>query len=196
MIIIVTSAELETLNDLRTKEYLQTVKWLQENSKKNNVLWLECVSNKIDYLQDIFPVYYSNCHNPYYYNKGANLGNAIKKLFNQYDVSNDLVVQMTGRYHFTDTYFFDTIEKNSGYDLYAKDDGNDQYFTGCFALKGKYFIDWVNQTDWDMLNDQMINIEKSLWVYSKTRNLKSYEFDSIHMKCNIFGNGECQVVYF
>lgn len=195
MIIIATSAELSLLNDLRTKEYLQTIRWLSENYKQHNILWLECVSNKIEYVGNTFPVYYSNCHNPKYLNKGSNLGNALKKLFQQYDVSNDLVVQITGRYHFTDTYFFDTIEKNPDYDLYAKNDGYDQYFTGCFALRGKYFIDWVNETNWDLLNDRMINIEKSLWVYSKTRNLKSYEFDSIHMKCNIFGNGIPEEVY-
>jgi len=40
----------------------------------------------------------------------------------------------------------------------------------------------------------MINLEKSVWNYSKNNNLKCYEFDSLHIDCNIFGNGAPQRV--
>ena len=50
-------------------------------------------------------------------------------------------------------------------------------------------IEWVNETDWDYLNHAMINIEKSLWDFSKRKKLNSYDVNSIHMDCNIFGIG-------
>ena len=112
----------------------------------------------------------------------------MKKLFEIFHPDDDLICQMTGRYHFRDRYFFDTIHKNPGYDFYGKNvDG--QYFTGCFAMRKEYLIDWLNTTDWTQLNSRMLNIEKSLFDYVKTNNLRAYEIDSIHMNCNVFGKG-------
>jgi hypothetical protein len=190
MLILSTSAELDLMKDMRTAEYIKTIDWLKENASQYNVVWLECVSNEQPpYLNDAFPYYCTNCHNPYYVNQGANHGRALKKFFDDCEVEDTLAVQITGRYHFLDTYFFDTIENNPGYDLYVKNTGDDQYFTGCFAIKTDYLIEWVNTTDWDALNLNMINFEKSLWTFSKEKNLNCYEIDSIHMDCNIFGKG-------
>lgn len=190
MLILVSSAEIDLMKDMRSAEYMKTVEWMGKNANDYNVVWLECVSDKEPlYLNKSFPCYCSNTHNPYYQNKGSNLGNALKNFFDNCEVDEELAVQITGRYHFLDTYFFDVLKNNPGYDLYAKNDGNDQYFTGCFALKTHYFIEWVNETDWDYLNYAMVNIEKSLWNFSKRRNLRCYELDSMHMECNIFGVG-------
>lgn len=191
MLVLITSAEIELMNDIRSNEYIKTIKWMKKNATDHNVIWLECISN-LDppYLNGDFPCYCSNSHNSSYRNKGSNLGNALKNFFNTCDVNDDLVMQITGRYHFSDTYFFDIISNNPGYDLYAKNDGNDQYFTGCFAIKKSFLIEWINETDWDYLNYSMSNIEKSLWNYSKRKKLNCYEVDSIHMDCNIFGIGE------
>jgi len=190
MLILSTSAEIDLMKEMRTAEYVKTVKWLKENASDHNVVWLESVSDKQPpYLNDAFPYYCTNCHNPYYINQGANHGKCLKKFFEDCEVDDDLTVQITGRYHFLDTYFFDTIESNPGYDLYAKNAGDDQYFTGCFAIKTDYLIEWVNTTDWDALNSNMINFEKSLWTFSKEKNLSCYGIDSLHMNCNIFGKG-------
>lgn len=191
MIILVTSAEIDLMKDLRTDEYVKTIEWMKENASNYNVIWLECISEtEPSYLKGRFPCYCSKSHNSSYLNKGSNLGNALKTFFNDCEVDDSFVIQMTGRYHFLDTYFFDIINNNPGYDLYAKNDGHDQYFTGCFAIKKTYLIEWVNETDWDYLNYSMTNIEKSLWNFVKEKNLKCYEVDSIHMDCNIFGTGQ------
>lgn len=190
MLILVTSAEIETMKEMRSAEYVETIQWMLENACDYNVVWLETYSNiEPPYLKKNFPCYCSNSNNPLYRNKGANLGMALKSFFDNCEVDDEMTIETTGRYHFLDTYFFDTIKNNPGYDLYAKNDGYDQYFTGCFALKTEYMIEWVNETDWDYLNDAMINVEKCLWNFSKRKNLKCYEVDSIHMDCNIFGDG-------
>lgn len=193
MLILVTSAELDFMNEMRTNEYLKTIEWLQENASTHNVVWLECIfNNEPPYLKGTFPVYCPNSHRSNYTNKGANLGQSLKNFFNICEVNDELVVQLTGRYHFMDTYFFEQIEKNPGYDLYAKNDGYDQYFTGCFAIKKSYLIQWVNETDWDYLNYAMINFEKSLWNFSKEKNLNFFEMDKLNMNCNIFGKGNME----
>lgn len=194
MLILSTSAEIDLMKDMRSSEYIKTIQWLKENACEHNIVWLECVSDKQpSYLNDEFPYYCTNSHNPNYFNQGANHGNALKKFFSDCCVDDDLTVQITGRYHFIDTYFFDTIQENPGYDFYGKQVDN-QYFTGCFAMKTKYLIDWVDKTDWDELNFKMINFEKSIYDYVQTNNLKAYHCDSLHMSCNIFGKGNpCKI---
>jgi hypothetical protein len=189
MLIVATSADIPLMKEMRDSEYLESVSWLKKNTTdQEKVIFLESVINESSFIEKYYSVYYSKTHNPDYQNIGANLGNSMKKLFEIFHTDEDLICQMTGRYHLKDRYFFDTILQNPGYDFYGKDVGG-QYFTGCFVLKKDYLIDWLNTTDWDQLNYRMINIEKCLYDYVKTNNLKAYEIDSIHMKCNVFGKG-------
>lgn len=189
MLVIATSADIPLMKEMRDSEYLESISWLKKNiTDQEKVIFLESVIDKSSFIEKYYSVYYSKTHNPDYQNIGANLGNSMKRLFEIFDTDEDLICQITGRYHLKDRYFFDTIFQNPGYDFYGKDVGG-QYFTGCFALKKDYLIDWLNTTDWDQLNYGMINIEKCLYDYVKTNNLKVYEIDSIHMKCNVFGKG-------
>lgn len=189
MLVIATSADIPLMKEMRDSEYLESISWLKKNiADQEKVIFLESVIDKSSFIEKYYSVYYSKTHNPDYQNIGANLGNSMKRLFEIFHTDEDLICQMTGRYHLKDRYFFDTILQNPGYDFYGKDVGG-QYFTGCFALKKDYLIDWLNITDWDQLNYRMINIEKCLYDYVKTNNLKVYEIDSIHMRCNVFGKG-------
>ena len=189
ILLLPTSAEIEYQKEMRTNEYLKTIQWIEDNLPDYETIWLECISSGDSFIEKYSKVFYSHSHNPDFINKGANLGIALKKFISENDINQELIVQFTGRYHFTDDYFFRVIKDNPGYDLYAMDDGHSQYFTGCFALKKELFSKWVNETDWVSLNNLMINIEKSLWNFARDNNLNVYELDSIHMDCNIFGNG-------
>lgn len=191
MFLLPTSAEIETLKEMRINEYLKTINWLDQYRKKHKITFLETVATKDSFIEKHFPVYYSCNHNPRFMNKGANLGNSLKNFFSNNKVDEDLVVQFTGRYNFADDYFFSTIESNPGYDFYGKwFEHGDQYFTGAFAMRTEYMIDWLNTTDWNYLNDAMINIEQSVRRYVVSKNLKAYHMDKINIECNIFGNGQ------
>jgi len=190
ILLLPTSAQIDNQKELRTSEYLRTIQWIESNLKDYECVWLECVAKENSFIENYCQVFYSNSHNPYFRNKGANLGLALQSMFNSAILDYDMIVQFTGRYHFLDTYFFDCIHNNPGYDLYAMDDGHSQYFTGCFGMKTECFFQWVNETDWDALNAMMINIEKSLWNFAKYKKINTYELDSIHMDCNIFGEGD------
>jgi hypothetical protein len=192
MLILATSAEIEYKNVERTDEYLESINWLLSNAGAFRIVWLECVASFVPYLKDKLPVFYSNCHNPYFQNKGANLGMALKRYAELNFIPENLILQMTGRYHFQSNYLFELIMNNPGYDLYAKSAVGRQYFTGCFAMNTSFFIDWICSTNWDEVNAQMINFEKVLWTYAKNKNLKIYEVDKIHMSCNVFGSGHTQ----
>ena len=190
IIILPTSAEIKTLKEMRDDEYLKTIHWLKNNIKKHKIIFLETVLKKGSFIEKYYPVYYSGCHNSTYRNKGSNLGNALKNFLSNNKVNEDLVIQLTGRYNFIDDTFFTSIENNPGYDFYGKlFEVEDQYFTGCFAMKTEYMIEWVNSVDWDYLNYAMINIEKSLRNYVVSKNLKTYHLDVVNIDCNIFGDG-------
>jgi len=195
MIVIATSAEIELMKDMRTKEYLKTIEWMKNNLLDYKVIFIETVKGKDSFIEKYYPVFYSNTHDPKYTNQGTNHGLSLKKFFevNKFE-SEDLIIQTTGRYHFIDSYFFDTIENNSGCDFYGLEMdgpgiGENQYFTGCFAMKYKYIEDWVNTTDWVYLNLNQINFEKSLHDYVKKNNIKTFNIDKVNMDCNIFAKG-------
>lgn len=193
MLIIATSADIPLMGEMRKSEYLETISWFRENILNEEVVFLESFIDQNSFIENFYPVYYSKCHNFEYQNIGANLGNSLKKFFEFFDTDEELICQMTGRYHFKDRYFFDTIANNPGYDFYGKNVGG-QYFTGCFALKKDYLIDWINNTDWDILNNMMINIEKSLFDYVQEKKLNIYEIDSMNMECNVFGKGNPRMI--
>lgn len=196
MLIVATSANIQSLSPslqkMRENEYLQSISWFSENIKNKKIIFLETVG-QYSFIEEFYPICYSNVHNPNYQNIGANLGIALRKFLETYDTTEDLICQITGRYHFHNRHFFDTVEENPGYDFYGKNVGG-QYFTGCFAMKKRYLIDWVNKTDWDELNFKMINFEKSIFDYVQSHGLNAYHFDSIRMSCNVFGKGNpCKI---
>ena len=191
VLVLPTSAEIETLKEMRTNEYMKTMNWLNDYREKYEIIFLESVATKNSFIEKYFPVYYSCNHNPRFQNKGANLGNSLSNFFNNNKVKQDLVLQFTGRYNFIDGYFFSIIENNPNYDFYGKwFENENQYFTGAFAMKTKHMMNWLNSTDWNHLNDAMINIEKSIREYVVSKNLKAYHVDKINIECNIFGNGQ------
>jgi len=191
MLLLVTSAQVDHLNEMRTKEYEKTIEWAKvKDSEGYNVVWLECISaTEPSYLKGQFPCYCTDNHNPNYQNKGSNLGMAMRKFFDDCEVDDDYALYLTGRYHFTNNIFFDIIEANPKCDFYGMNDGNDQYFTGCFAMKKEYMIDWLTKTNWHNVNSQMINFEQTLWDYVKVNNLYTCEVEDMGMDCNVFGSG-------
>ena len=190
MLVLITSADIEhPLKEMRAEEYRKTILWMKKNLGDNSLAWIECVRDSGSFIEEYHPVFYSNVNNSKFRNMGANWGKAIEEFILGHDIHEEFIAHITGRYHLKDKYFIDTIEANPDYDVFAKDDGHSQYITGCFAMRAKYFIDWIYQTDWNWLNTTMTNLEKSVWNYSKNKNLKCYEFDSLHIDCNIFGNG-------
>lgn len=190
--ILVTSADIPNMREMRTQEYLNNISWMKENLIDEKVIFIETIAEKGSYIEDFYPVFYSKCHVPYFQNKGANLGLSLKSYFQNNEVDEEeLVVQTTGRYHFINRNFFDIIDSNENYDFYGTERPNEfQYFTGCFALRSKYFKRWVLSTNWYELNEKSINFEKSLYNFVMDNRIKYYHMEKIHMDCNIFGHGE------
>ena len=91
MLLLVTSAQVDHLNEMRTKEYEKTIEWAKvKDSEGYNVVWLECISaTEPPYLKGQFPCYCTDNHNPNYQNKGSNLGMAMRKFFDDCEVDDD-----------------------------------------------------------------------------------------------------------
>lgn len=190
MLVLATSADIPLMREMRTREYLESIKWMKENIQDKNVIFLETILKSNSFIEDYYSVIYSNCHVKEYFNQGSNHGLSLKRFFELYEVPDDeLIIQTTARYSFIDTYFFDYIDKNPGFDFYGRLSGGPQYFTGCFALTCKYLKEWVNTTDWKLLNDHHINFEKSLYDFLQGSTAKINHMSKINMKCNIFGKG-------
>ena len=194
--IVVTCADLENhkLSENRRNEYLKTLEWLNSNASRYKITWVECVKNENSFIEKYTPVFYTKVHDKNYANKGSDWGQSIKKFLTECDYSAEYTMHLTGRYHFIDGYFFSMIEENPEYDLYVKRPKNSQYKTGCFCMRTEKLRDWICNTDWNMLNSKMINVEASIWDYVKSNNLRVCELDTLNMEWNIFGTGNPQKV--
>lgn len=199
MLILMTTADIPQQRDLRTAELRRTADWLAHHARGHRVEVLECVTTAGAPLEGYYPVYYAGTHRPAARNKGALLGRALAAYLDRVEVPEPLVLQLTGRYCFLDRGFLELIEAHPGHDLYGRlieelsgprlQTRRRQYFTGAFALRTALLREWVTTTDWDHLEREMINVERSLWEFAVRRGLDRFHVDRVNMDANVFGRG-------
>jgi hypothetical protein len=85
------------------------------------------------------------------------------------DINDDeMIVKITGRYHFENDYFLKYIashpELDGAVSFREAAFDNSCLQTGCFAIKGKYFKNWLKQVNLQKLEDEMIDIE---WDFTR-----------------------------
>ena len=111
---------------------------------------------------------------------------ALKRYVNTQKPTEKYVIQLTGRYKFNDTYFFDIIKNNPGYDVYVlpmKSGKYDAYFTGCFCMSRKWFQMYCNSYNWEKLYK---SVEINFHDFVKRKKLKVFRVDKLNMRCNVF----------
>jgi len=107
----------------------------------------------------------------------------------------DIVIKLTGRYFLIDQNFIDliknTFENYDAYVLYGKHFvSTDHVFTGCFALKWKYFKQLINDLDFESSETNLIPIEKSVADFVHEQRLRVCPVENLHVAARIFFSGE------
>lgn len=191
MKILFTSADVVDSDyyEVRCLEYKKSLKFYESTRFIKQLEIVECVNTKSELYSDyIDRLFYSNTHNPNFRNKGALEGLALQKWFKE--KSHDLdeqeqVVKVTGRYLFTEPSFLDIVSENN-YDLYAQiDETENQYRTVAFSMRAHQFREFVESVDWMRLEQRMVNIEKSLFLFANKNNLKICNIDNLGIECMV-----------
>jgi hypothetical protein len=196
MEVIYTSALIQNKFDLRRDQYIKSYNNLLKFFDRDNIYITECFSDNLSFLKDLgSPTFITNTHNNNIRNKGVLEFMGIGRIMDANIIYSDMVLKITGRYKLLDDYFLNLVSSNSGFDFYGKlVDNNTQIFTGCFIINKKILIEYLSSIDYDYLEKNMINIERSIYEYLIGENKKCYFVDKLSIEAPIFGIGNIQTV--
>ena len=106
----------------------------------------------------------------------------------------DIVIKLTGRYHLYSRAFIDTIEVNANdYDAFVCSGKHlislENIFTGCFAMRWKYFKRIINEMDLANAERNMISVETIFADFIHSNHLRTMMVNPLHVKARIFYEG-------
>lgn len=189
MKVLFTSAIINSYYEQRKKEYIDSFNILTNFFDKKNIHIVECFSHeRIDFLENLNDNVFYTKTNSEFRNKGVKEANGLISFImnstNQIK-EEELIIKQTGRYKFINNNFINTI-KNTSYDSYVKiDQTKIQCFTGLFAIKFKYLKEFLFNLNLQKMEDCMINIERELFIYLNTKNIKTCTLSEIGLYSNI-----------
>ena len=144
--IICTAALLENQYEQRKQEYMKAIQAVRHCGFMPFIV--ESCQKGPSFLDELVEsVWYAKTNNTRLRNKGVNEVKSLLSFFNQFKFEpEDIIVKITGRYILLDDSFFRFIAEHLDGDAFVKY-FDDQVFTGCFAVRYKYFIDFLWQLD-------------------------------------------------
>jgi hypothetical protein len=187
MKILLTSATIPSFFEERKNEYQESIDFIKNHSLNGNSTIIETVLFEKSFLEEFdLEIFYSKTHNETIKNKGVKEIMALNSYFynNKID-DNEMIIKMTGRYRFLSEKFIKEIQKDD-FDAYYTTEGN-QVFFGCFALRKKYLIEFINSIDLDEMEKNMINVEKKFYDFLQIKNnikLKHIDKIDVYSKIN------------
>ncbi len=197
--VIYTAALLNHLFKMRKDEYIKCIKILNNYGYEPYVIE-SCKASSPSFFEDHTPfVFYANTNDYSLKNKGVNEAKAMIKAFEYYNFDDDdIIIKITGRYHLDSPYFLHVVENNQDADAFGKFDpiatltDKGRVFTGCFALRCKYFKEFVKNLDLVKMEKEMIDIEREAAAYIMNLSEKGHKvifLDKLDMTAGIAGGG-------
>lgn len=193
--ILCTAALIDEGYETRKNEYCQcfdilksfgyTNPYIVEAIKKSGSTFLD------DYSTNVF---YSTANNPRLKNKGVNEGRTMLEALKQFHFDpDDMIIKVTGRYHFTSDALIGMIENNPDIDGFVKyDDSRLGIITGCFALRYHYLVDFLEHLDYEHMEKKMVCIEWDFKSYLEqiilTQQAHITFVDKLHIQAKVWGD--------
>jgi|SRR5579862_4787806 len=193
--VIMTSAVIPHQYEWRKMEYLtgfNAIKsygfnpWIIEATKVTSTFYDE-ISNQVLYPQT---------NDLSLRNKGVNETMSMRASLPYLPFEDDdIVIKLTGRYHLYSREFIHIIEANANdYDAFVCWGKHfvtrGHVFTGCFAMRWKYFKKIISEMNLENAERQMIPVEYLFAEFIRQNNLKTKEIDPLHVRARIFYSGE------
>lgn len=188
MKILFTTALIDDYYNIRKKEYLESFEISKNLVGLDNLYIVECfISEKKTFLNDLTnKIYFSNT-NDNSKNKGVKEAKALKKFFENCDLNDDdIIIKQTGRYKFTSDLFFKNLNKTVDVNvLYGQ---NNNCFFGVFSIKYKHFKTFINNLNFESMEQHMVSIETLLSKHIELENLSVQKHYKIDVLSNINNN--------
>jgi len=198
MSVLYTAAIIENQYEMREEEYLRSLEILKKYGRTPYIV--EACREASFFDQCGAPVIYSRVNDFALMNKGVNEAKSMLEFLKHYQFHEDeMILKITGRYHFNNDFLFRVVTENPDIDAFVRFvEGRDPIvFTGCFVLRAGYFKKFLEEIDFQTMENQMINIETELAFFLKRNSsIKVYSLDSLGITANIFGEGNCVMTYW
>lgn len=192
--VICTAALISQQFEERKHEYIHSLDVLTELGYEPFIIEA-CKNGGPTFLEEFSRnVCYSKVNNPKLKNKGVNEARSLLAGLNHFNFSeDDIVIKLTGRYHFTSENFIRIVESSPEVDgIFRKPGKSGQVFTGCFALRHKYFVKMLKQLNFDLMERKMTNLEREVAEYVRKiekEGAKILYLDQLGVMANTFGQG-------
>lgn len=185
--VLCTSALLEANYETRKNEYISSFKALEAMGSKPYLVEAIAQSGPTFLENYSDRVFYSRVNDHWLRNKGVNEARSMLAAFEHFNFKdNDMILKLTGRYLFNSDSFLKLIENNCDVDAFIKKDEYGQVFTGCFAMRCKYFKAMLRQLDLEKMERSMINIEREVANYiEKNSHLTVMEVETVGITARI-----------
>lgn len=191
--IICTAALIDDDYEIRKNEYLTSLEILRNYGYHNPYIIESINENPPTFLNDYSKnVLYPNVNNPNLRNKGVNEAKSIAESFKRLSFhDDDMIIKITGRYFFKSDKFLKIVEEHPNIDAFVKLAPDGQVYTGCFAMRYKYFKEMLNYFDYEKMEREMINIEQEVADYiqriTKPKKVQVMHVAELGIVANIFG---------
>jgi hypothetical protein len=171
---LVTAALLDEsleVKQMRQEQYKQSLITLKDYGYRPYIVEA-CLNGPPSLFEEFSPfVCYSNVNDLRLRNKGVNEARSMIEAFRHFEFSDeDILIKLTGRYCFTSRRFLNMIEEHPEIDAcvcYNVDYPirHARIATGCFALRAKYFKQFLAGLDFAAMEKWMTDIELELGNY-------------------------------
>ena len=188
--IIYTAALLDRHFEGRKQEYIHTLRVLSQLGYEPYIV--EAIKKKGPTFLDQYctKVFYAQSNNPNLRNKGVNEASTMLEAFNYFDFDDeDMIIKLTGRYYFESTLLFQRIEKNPDYDAFVKSHYPGEFFTGCFAMRYKYFKHMLEQLDFATMEKHFISVEHEVAEYIKKAQIRFLQLNRLGVAGRNYASG-------
>jgi len=173
--IVCTAALIPEQYAVRQDEYTKSLLKLHEFGFIPYVVEPCLPKNSHTFLDDYAIVYYSNTNNFRLINKGVNECVSLLAAFSQWTFDDeDIIIKTTGRYYFNTDHFIQLINQHPECDMFIRW-GKGQpiefvsaghVFTGCYAIRYKYFKDMLNRINFNTMEHALVPVEAIVAEYA------------------------------
>jgi hypothetical protein len=196
--LVLGTALTDSFCDVRKAQYLESFRILSslgynnfyviEGFKRQGPTFLE------DHCDNVF---YASVQNPGLRNNGVNEARTLLEGCNYFNFSpEDMVIKMTGRYHWISNHFLRLVEDNPHIDAFIKINENNDTWTVAFAMRYKYLKEMYSKIDYNWLENAGISIESEVKKYILTKekqgNFKVMFVDKLDLKAVMYGSSTNQ----
>ena len=189
--ILLTAAITNNYYEMRKQQYIAMISNLSRYGYQDAYV-IEAIKRQgPSYFDELTKnVFYATVNKSTLKNIGINEGLTMLEGLKHFNFDpEDMILKLTGRYECTSDRFIKFVEAHQDADAIVKFTQDGQVLTLCYAMKYKHFIHMFEHLDYDLMEKDMIYIEKAVGKYIYDRiiagNFNVISVDKVYVRADV-----------